>query len=59
MIAQGDLVLREKSMLIIPQESAKSGPIKARYVIWVLRSAEGLIIDARDSDYGLDWGCTT
>ena len=42
-------------MLGIPQESGKSGPIKAWYVIRVLRSAEGQIIDARDSDYGRDW----
>ena len=42
-------------MLGIPQESGKSGPIKARYIIRVLRSVEGHIIDARDSDYGHDW----
>ena len=39
----------------IPQESTKAGPIKCWYVIYVLRSVEGLIIDACDSDYGRDW----
>ena len=42
-------------MMGIPQESAKAGLIKCRYVIYVLRSVEGLIIDAHDSDYGRDW----
>ena len=42
-------------MLGIPQESGKSGPIKAQYIIRVLWSAEGRIIDALDSDYGRDW----
>ena len=55
MVEQGEAVLRDRGMLGIPQESRKSGPIKARYVICVLRSAEGVIIDARDSDYGHDW----
>ena len=55
MVEQGETVLRDRGMLGIPQESGKSGPIKARYVIRVLRSAEGVIIDARDSDYGCDW----
>ena len=55
MVEQGEAVLRDRGMLGIPQESGKSGPIKARYVIRVLRSAEGVIIDARDSDYGRDW----
>ena len=54
-IEGGDNVLREKGMMGIPQESAKARPIKCRYVIYVLRSVEGLIIDARDSDYGRDW----
>ena len=31
------------------------GPLRPRYVIRILRSAEGVIIDARDSDYGRDW----
>ena len=39
----------------ILQESTKAGPIKCRYVIYVLHSVEGQIIDARDSDYGQDW----
>ena len=55
MVEQGEAVLRDRGMLGIPQESRKSGPIKARYVIRVLRSVEGRIIDARDSDYGRDW----
>ena len=54
-VEQGELVLQDRGMLGIPQESGKSGPIKARYVIRVLRSAEGVIIDARNSDYGRDW----
>ena len=54
-VEQGKAVLRDRGMLGIPQESGKSGPIKARYVILVLRSVEGHIIDARDSDYGRDW----
>ena len=36
----------------IPQESAKAEPIKCRYVIYILRSVKGQIIDAHDSDYG-------
>ena len=55
MVEQGEAVLRDRGMLGIPQESGKSGPVKAQYVIRVLRSAEGQIIDARDSDYGRDW----
>ena len=55
MVEQGETVLLDRGMLGIPQESGKSGPIKARYVIRVLRSAEGVIIDACDSDYGRDW----
>ena len=55
MVEQGEAVLWDRGMLGIPQESGKSGPIKARYVIRVLWSAEGVIIDARDSDYGRDW----
>ena len=54
-VEQGESVLQDRGMLGIPQESGKSGPIKAQYVIRVLRSAEGVIIDARDSDYGRDW----
>ena len=55
MVEQGEAVLWDRGMLGIPQESGKSRPIKAQYVIRVLRSAEGVIIDARDSDYGRDW----
>ena len=55
MVERGEAVLWDRSMLEIPQESGKSGPIKARYIIRVLRSAEGHIIDARDSDYRRDW----
>ena len=55
MVEQGEAVLRDRGMLGIPQESGKSGPIKARYVIRILRSVEGVIIDASDSDYGRDW----
>ena len=54
-VEQGESVLRDRGMLGIPQESGKSGPIKAQYVIRILWSAEGVIIDARDSDYGRDW----
>ena len=54
MVEQGEAVLWDRGMLGIPQESGKSGPIKARYVIHVLRSAEGQIIEVRDSDYGRD-----
>ena len=54
-VEQGEAVLRNRGMLGIPQESGKSGPIKAQYVIRVLWSAEGVIIDASDSDYRRDW----
>ena len=54
-IEEGESVLREKGMMGIPQEMAKAGPVKCRYVIYVLRSVEGQIIDACDSDYGRDW----
>ena len=49
-IEVGDNVLLEKGMMGIPQESIKARPIKCQYVIFVLRSVEGLIIDALDSD---------
>ena len=55
MVEQVEAVLRDRGMLGIPQESRKSGPIKARYVIRILQSVEGHIIDARDSDYSSDW----
>ena len=54
-IEAGNIVLREKGMMGIPQESSKAGPIKCRYVIYVLHSVEGQIIDARDSDYRRHW----
>ena len=54
-IEVGNNVLWEKGMMGILQESAKARPIKCRYVIYVLRSVEGQIIDALDSDYGRDW----
>ena len=50
-IELGDNVLWEKGMLGIPQESSKAGPVKCWYVIYVLRSVEGQIIDTLDSDY--------
>ena len=54
-IEAGNAVLQEKGMMGIPQESSKAGPIKCRYVIYILHSVEGQIIDVRDSDYGRDW----
>ena len=54
-ITTGDNVLREKGMMGIPQEMAKARPIKCWYVIFVLCSVEGLIIDTHESNYGRDW----
>ena len=54
-IEAGDNILREKGMMGIPQVSIKAGPIKCRYIIFVLRSVKGQIIDALDLDYGRDW----
>ena len=54
-IEQDDNILREKGMLGILHESLKAWPVNARYVIYVLCSVEGQIIDACDSDYGRDW----
>ena len=54
-IEVGDNVLWEKGMMGIPQESVKAGPIKCRYIIFVLHSVEGQIIDALNSDYRRDW----
>ena len=51
-IEAGDNILWEKGMVGILQESTKARPIKCQYVIYVLHSVEGQIIDARDSDYG-------
>ena len=48
-------ILQDKGMMGILQESSKAGPIKCRYVIYVLRNVKGQIIDTRDSDYGQDW----
>ena len=54
-IEVGNTVLQDKGMMGIPQESSKARPIKCWYVIYMLRSVEGQIIDAHDSDYGRDW----
>ena len=54
-IEAGDNILREKGMMGIPQECTKARPIKCQYVIYVLCSVKGLIIDTCDSDYGRDW----
>ena len=54
-IEAGESILREKGMMGILQEMAKTRPVKCWYVIYVLRSVEGQIIDAHDSDYGRDW----
>ena len=54
-IEAGNNVLQERGMMGIPQESTKAGPIKCCYVIFVLCSVKGQIIDASDSDYGWDW----
>ena len=54
-IEAGNAILWEKGMMGILQESSKAGPIKCRYVIYVLHSVEGQTIDACDSDYGRDW----
>ena len=53
-IEAGDNILGEKGMMGILQESIKAGPIKSQYVIFILCSVEGLIIDALNSDYGQD-----
>ena len=54
-IEAGESVLWEKGMKGIPQEMAKARPVKCWYVIYVLCSVEGQIIDACNSDYGRDW----
>ena len=51
----GDNILWEKGMMGILQESLKARPIRCWYIIFVLCSVEGLIIDTRNSDYGRDW----
>ena len=54
-IEAADNILQEKGMLGILQESSKARPVKCRYVIYILRSVKGQIINALDSDYGRDW----
>ena len=54
-IEAGNTILWDKGMMGILQESSEAGLIKCRYVIYVLHSVEGQIIDAHDSDYGRDW----
>ena len=54
-IELGDNILWEKGMLGIPHESLKAGPVKAWYVIFVLRSVKGQTVDVHDSNYGRDW----
>ena len=55
---QADKTLRDKGMPGIPQENIPKGGkwelIKARYVMKVLWSMEGEIIDAKHPDYGRD-----
>ena len=55
MIELGDNVQWEKGMLGIPHESLKAGPVNTRYVIYVLHSIKGHIVNTCDSDYGRDW----
>ena len=54
-----DKTLRDKGMPRIPQDSTPKGGkrelIKACYVMWVLGSIEGEVIDAKHPNYGLDW----
>ena len=54
-IEVGNTILWDKGMMGILQESSKARQIKCRYVIYMLRSVEGQINYARDSDYGRDW----
>ena len=49
MVEQGEAVLWDRGMLGIPQENGKSGPIKAWYIIRVLRSVEGHVNQPPDS----------
>ena len=51
-IEAGDNIMWEKGMMGILQESIKARPIKCQYVIFVLCSVKGQIIDAFNSDYG-------
>ena len=56
---QADKTLQDRGMPGIPQDSTLKGGeqelIKARYVIWVLRSIEGEVIGAWHPNYGRDW----
>ena len=56
---QADKTLWDRGMPRIPQDSTPKGGkwelIKARYVMKVLRSIKGEIIDAKHPDYGQDW----
>ena len=53
---QANKTLRDKGMPGIPQENTLKGEkwelIKARYMMKVLQSIEGEIIDAKHPDYG-------
>ena len=55
---QADKTLRDKGMLRIPQDNTPKGEkrelIKARYVMKVLQSIKGEIIDAKHPDYSQD-----
>ena len=56
---KADKMLQDKNMPGVPQELAHKGgeqeSLKACYVMTVLQSIEGRIIDARDADYGQEW----
>ena len=56
---QANKTLQDRGMPEIPQDSTPKGgkrkSIKARYVMWVLRSIEGEVIDTKHPDYGRDW----
>ena len=54
---QADKTLQDRGMPRVPQESIKGGKweiIKARYIIYVLLSVEGEIIDCKHPNYGQD-----
>ena len=56
---QTDKIIQDNGMPRIPQDSTPKGGkwelIKARYVMRVLWSIEGEVIDTRHPDYGWDW----
>ena len=56
---KADKTLWDKNMPGVPQELAHKGgereSLKAHYVMTVLWSIEGEMIDARDADYGWEW----